>query len=374
METEETKFRELIGRYNAGKCSAEEVAWLESWYLKLNDSERILLSDDDLNKDNPLMWAEITKQTTPTVRLNYWKIPAIAAAVLLVIGTWFFFPKFTSDEQDATFIATNNIAPGKEDATLTLADGRKILLSDALNGELAVEAGVKITKSADGQLYYELLNGDKTAVGLNTLSTTNGQSYRIRLPDGSFVHLNAASSLSYSSQLVSNGKRNVKLTGEGYFEVAKNREYPFVVETNQQQIEVVGTHFNINAYADDGAVRTTLEEGAVKVRSGNTVLNITPGEQAVSKNGNLSVTAADLEEVLAWKNGYFRFNEEKLSNVMAKLAKWYNIEVVYTSNTNDETFTGTLSRDKNISQALNILEKTNGVKFKIEGRRITVMP
>ncbi|MNK00561.1 fec operon regulator FecR [compost metagenome] len=374
METEETKFRELIGRYNAGKCSAEEVAWLESWYLKLNDSERILLSDDDLNKDKPLMWAEITKQTTPAVRLNYWKIPAIAAAVLLVIGTWFFFSKSTSDEQDANFIATNDIAPGKEDATLTLADGRKILLSDALNGELAVEAGVKITKSADGQLNYELLNGDKTAVGLNTLSTTNGQSYRIRLPDGSFVHLNAASSLSYSSQLVSNGKRNVKLTGEGYFEVAKNREYPFVVETNQQQIEVVGTHFNINAYADDGAVRTTLEEGAVKVRSGNTVLNITPGEQAVSKNGNLSVTAADLEEVLAWKNGYFRFNEEKLSNVMAKLAKWYNIEVVYTSNTNDETFTGTLSRDKNISQALNILEKTNGVKFKIEGRRITVMP
>jgi len=374
METEETKFRELIGRYNAGKCSPEEVAWLESWYLKLNDSERILLNDDDLKKDKPLMWAEVVKQTKPTVKLKYWKISAAAAAVFLLIGTWFFLPERISEQQNTALLAKNDVAPGKEDATLTLADGRKILLSDALNGVLAVEAGVKITKSADGQLNYELLSGDKTVVGLNTLSTTNGQSYRIRLPDGSFVHLNAASTLSYSSQLVDNGKRNVKLSGEAYFEVAKNQQFPFVVQTNQQQIEVLGTHFNINAYADDGAVRTTLEEGAVKVRSGNTVLDIAPGEQAVSKNGNLSVTAANLEEVLAWKNGYFRFNEEKLSNVMAKLARWYNIEVVYTSKTNDETFTGTLSRDKNISQALNILEKTNGVKFKIEGRRITVMP
>lgn len=373
----ETDLRRLIIRYNAGQCTAEEIAWIESWYNSLNEDQRISLNEGDLNEEKTFMWKEVAIKTTRTrvTKLFYPKaIAAAAAAILVLFGAWlFFYTDSTSLEQYETgIVAKNDIAPGQEDATLTLSDGRKILLSNALNGELAVDSGVHIFKSTDGQLTYEILDTDETAGGINTLSTTKGQSFRVILPDGSSVHLNAASSLSYSSKLVENGKRTVKLSGEAYFDVASNKKLPFVVETNQQEIQVLGTQFNVNAYADNGFVKTTLEEGEVKVRSGNATQIIAPGQQAITENGGLVVSPANLEEALSWKNGYFRFNDQKLTNVMTELSRWYDIEVVYPGKINDETFTGTLSRNRNISQALNILEKTNSVKFKIEGRRITV--
>ncbi|MFD2744318.1 MULTISPECIES: FecR family protein [Sphingobacterium] len=373
----ETELRRLIKRYNAGQCTAEEIAWIESWYNELNEDQRIALSEADLHEEKLLIWKEIAIKTTHIrkTRLLYPKtIAAAAAAILLLFGAWFLFytDRMSLEQTETALVAKSDIAPGQEDATLTLSDGRKIVLSSTQNGELAVDSGVHIFKSPDGQLTYQIMDSDKTVGGINTLSTANGQSFRISLPDGSLVHLNAASSISYSSKLVDHGRRMVKLDGEAYFDVASNKELPFVVETSQQEIHVLGTQFNVNAYADNGFVKTTLEEGEVKVKSGNATRIIAPGQEAKTANGRLAVSPANLEEALSWKNGYFRFNDQKLTNVMTELSRWYDIEVVYTDKIINETFTGTLSRNRNISQALNILEKTNSVKFKIEGRRIIV--
>lgn len=308
--------------------------------------------------------------------LKLWPRIAVAAAIAIVLFcAGLFFYKLNINQEQLNQIAyKNDVAPGKTGATLTLANGKKIRLSDAANGELANEAGVLVTKSANGQLVYEIKGSDIGTNKINTLSTARGETYQVRLPDGSLVWLNAASSLTYSANLTAHGKRRVRLDGEGYFEIAKDKTHPFVVTTGKQEVEVLGTHFNINAYANEPVVKTTLIEGKVKVNGFNGHEKILkPGEQATLTENNLLIHQADEDEVLAWRNGLFIFNDEPLESIMRKIARWYDVEVIYEGNVDrNQLFGGGISRYDNISILLKTLEITEGVHFKIQGRRIVV--
>jgi len=369
----------LLEKYKAGTISDEELAMLESWYLQEIKSNK---SYEGLEAHMQAMDKNFSAILQPNIQLksNNWKKIAVAASLLITFsaGFWFYTTKHRSTNLKTIDLASNDIDPGKNSATLTLSNGKKIKLIDALEGKLAEETGVKITKTADGQILYDaqaVTDGNDNGV-LNTLSTSNGESYRIRLPDGSLAILNAASSLTYSTNLNKLDVRNVTLNGEAYFEISKDKKHPFVVKTATQEVEVLGTHFNINSYNDEPLVKTTLIEGMVKVtpegKNGKSII-LKPGEQAaLTLNGTLRVNEVDTEEVLAWKNGYFLFNDEEIESILKKVARWYDIEVKYESGVSTERFNGMISRNKSLGQVLKMLEKTDVVKFKIEGRRIIV--
>lgn len=312
----------------------------------------------------------------PTQRHSKRLWPWIAAAASIVIA-FFVIGQFykSTDLNNETLAKIDDIAPGKVGATLTLANGKKIRLSSAANGQIANEAGITVTKTADGQLIYEIQKGTTDGEHrLNTLTTEKGESYRVRLQDGTIIWLNAASKLTYPENLSGVSIREVHLSGEGYFQVAKDKLHPFVVTTNNQRIQVLGTAFNVSAYEDDQITKTTLEEGSVKVNVGKNEQTLIPGQQAISKDNKIKIQDGDLEEALAWKNGYFRFKEENITSIMTKLSRWYNVDIEYIGEPTKETFTGTVDKNKKISQVLQMLQSTNGVSFKIKERRISVSP
>lgn len=306
-----------------------------------------------------------------TRKVRLWPRIAIAAAVATIIfgaGLYFFKGQQKETKQSNTFAL---IKPGHNGATLTLSNGKQIKLSEAINGELANEAGVTITKSANGQLIYQVQGSKSDPNKINTLSTAKGETYQLRLPDGSLVWLNAASSLTYSAALIERGVRRVKLEGEGYFEIAKDKAHPFIVSTEKQEVEVLGTHFNVYSYNDEDIVKTTLLEGSVKI---NNQKIIKPGEQASnSANGKIEVAAVNVDKVTAWKNGRFVFEDETIESIMRKLSRWYNVEVVFQDDVKDIPFTAFISRRDDISSILEKITYTQNIHFKVEGRRITVM-
>lgn len=313
------------------------------------------------------------KTTTPK-QVRLW--PRIAVAVALataIFGALLFYYPGINEEHSNEFVYKNDVAPGISGATLTLSNGRKIRLSDAQNGRLAKEAGVMITKSENGEVVYEV-KGDSGDLGkLNTLSTANGETYKLRLPDGSYVWLNSASSLTYSSRLIENGKRRVKLQGEGYFEIAKDKSHPFVVATNKQDVEVLGTHFNINSYPNEAIVATTLIEGSVSVISGNLRQVIKPGEQAINNGSSIKVNEVSPENVIDWKNGDFNLDELDFRIAMRKIARWYNVDVVYEASVPQNIKSGGwISRNRSLSAILKHIESSGQVRFKVEGRKVYV--
>lgn len=312
--------------------------------------------------------------------LRLWPRLAVAAAVTVIaFGIWFYTDKI--DSLRNTFgsgqIIANDVAPGGVGATLTLANGEKIRLTDAGNGELARQAGVTVTKSASGEIIYEITSSAKVENhrgAINTLSTARGETYQLRLPDGSRVWLNAASSITYSANLLQLGKRKVTLQGEGYFEIAKDKAYPFVVESKGQQVEVLGTHFNVNAYGDEPVISTTLLEGSVKVSQADKEVILKPGQQALNEDHAFVVAEVDIDKAVAWKNGLFMFKSEKISEIMKKVQRWYDVDIVYNDgDIGALKFSGTISRYDHVSKLLDILETTGQVHFKIEGRKIIVM-
>lgn len=320
---------------------------------------------------------------------NLLQITGIAAAIAAIaVGVWFFsFPGHSGEDMspsDASY--ANDIAPGSIGATLTLSDGKTIKLSEAKNGDLAIEAGVTISKSANGQITYKIIGSTHGGNTVNTLSTAKGETYDLLLPDGTLVSLNAASSLSYPSSFAHTKERRVKLKGEGYFKVAKDKAHPFIVKTANQEVQVLGTHFNITAYEDDRSTKTTLIEGAVRLTSiapfehaGAKVENrvkteiLKPNEQAVLNNGAFRIAQVDAQDAIAWKQGYFAFNNETLEEIMNRVERWYNVSVVFEDSTlKKETFIGSVSKYGHVSKVLKFLAGTNTITFKIEGKTIRV--
>lgn len=304
-----------------------------------------------------------------------WLRISAAAAVIMISTISVIYQKDQKPQRNQINVIVNDIAPGKNMATLILDNGKKIVLSAAGKGQLATEAGIMITKSADGQVIYSIQHQDSGAgAHIHTLCTAEGETYRLRLPDQSEVWLNASSSIKFPASFTGHSSREVEITGEAYFEIAKDKKHPFIVRSGQQQAEVLGTHFNINSYADRNNTTTTLLEGSLRIsNTKNEEQIIKPGEQSVVTAGHqIAVTPADLKDVMAWKNGYFRFRDETIEEVMKKIMRWYNIDVTYQGKVSNEKFSGNISRNKNISEVLNMLSYSNAIKFKVEGRRVTI--
>jgi len=366
----QTEATVLLKKYKAGTCTEEEKAKLESWYLQWNDEE-LGFTAEELTTLRNEMWAAMPVPFEhKTTRL--WTKAAIAASVLIALSTglWFYIGQQQNDKHGIRKeLLASDIPPGKNTATLTLASGKTIALSDEKSGvvinndKLAYDDGSIVTGSSS--------RADSAII--LTAATPRGGTYRIILPDGSKVWLNAASSIKFSSDLDKLARRTVSLTGEAYFEVAKDKSRPFIVSTDKQEVEVLGTHFNINSYADEAVTKTTLLEGSVKVTAFNTTRLLSPGQQASLKARRIAVENVDIEDEIAWKNGNFVFNDEDLESIMRKISRWYDVEIYYQDRPQKPSSLGILSRTKNLSALLKVLELSGKVHFKIEGRRIIVM-
>jgi len=310
-------------------------------------------------------------------RINYFF--RIAAAIILLVlgGTAFHTLKNKDTKNRATKTediqpVQKDIAPGGNKALLTLSDGKQIILDNAADGNLASEANVKVTKMSDGKIAYNT-ERSSTEVLYNSISTPRGGQYQLVLSDGSKVWLNAGSSLHFPITF-SGKERTVELIGEGYFEIAHNVAMPFNVKVNNMNVRVLGTHFNINAYADEPAIKTTLLEGLVKINTASTNLMLQPGQQAeIDHKNNVSIRKElDTEEVIAWKNGWFNFNSLRVQDILRQISRWYNVDILYEGETTQKHFTGMVSRNSNVSEVLRIMEHA-GIRFKIEGKTITVL-
>ncbi|MGV3545579.1 MAG: FecR family protein [Pedobacter sp.] len=323
-----------------------------------------------------------TNKKTKTISLRT-KVFRWSAASIVLIGlasiTYFFSSRDKVSDINKPY--ASDFDPGSNKAVLVLADGRKISLTDIGTGAIAKEAGLSITKTSDGQLIYtvakETTNGESSLrSAFNTIETPKGGMWQVKLPDGSSVWLNAASSLTYPLAFSGRDKRVVELKGEAYFEVAKDEKHPFIVKTTRQEVEVLGTHFNINSYSDESTVKTTLLEGSVRVKAQQNSLEaetLKPGQQSVLSAEDFSVKNVDIEEAIAWKNGYFMFNNEKQESIMRKIARWYNVQVEYAdAAARDVTYYGSISRFENVSKVLRKFEQTGEVKFEVEKDKIIV--
>ena len=374
----------LAAKWEAGTISEAEQLELDNWYREHQDEplevpESVAASEDE---HQVKIWNAIQDQIQ-VKRVRLWPRIAAAASIVLAIGAGIFFytNQFKKDAVQTTTYA-EDVAPGTAGATLTLADGKKIRLTDASNGELAKESGVVVTKSVDGQLVYTVqadvavdpaTSGENVHKIRNVLSTAKGETYMVVLPDKSKVWLNAASSLIYNTNMNISKERVVSLFGEAYFEVAKDKARPFVVISRGQEVEVLGTHFNVNGYDDETATATTLLEGSVKVSTGDVKQILKPGQQAKSIGNTISVSPADIETVMDWKNGDFFLNRVDFRTAMRKIARWYNVEVIYDKSVPDDIeSSGYISRTNNLSAVLKLIEKSGQVHFKIEERRIYV--
>ncbi|WP_121811345.1 FecR family protein [Mucilaginibacter kameinonensis] len=370
MEKEQLKV--LFKKYHEGTCTEEEKTLLESWYLQYNEHE-VDLPARKIAAIGKRIFRELPGNESSFLRIG---VVITLAAVLIGLLISVTVKLVFDNPSEKNITAVHDIPPGSNKAILTLAGGKRIDLNRAANGRLATQGGIQIVKNANGQLTYR--NGETTTVDetlSNTITTPNSGQWFVALPDGTKVWLNNASSFTYPASFAHQKERIVQLNGEAYFEVAKDKAHPFIVRTGQQEIRVLGTHFNVNAFTDELSVRTTLLEGSVRVmlsaRQAAKILS--PGQQSLLAGNSLTIRAVDPQQAIAWKNGYFRFNNEKIQSIMRQLSRWYDIEVRYEGPVPTEAMNGKVSRYKNISQVLKALEATGTVRFKAEGRRVTVM-
>ena len=367
----------LLKRYKHGTLNDDEKSKLETWYLDEAGAERKKLTESEIEEiSNQIRSRLPVPNKLPVVR-RLWARGAAAAIALIVCGISIYVSLDNHNRPISKLQDTSIITPGGHKATLTLADGTKINLSDATIGQISNQSGIRIVKAGDGQVLYDVsraLATGNTESELNTIEVPMGGQWKVKLSDGSFVFLNAMSSITYPTKFIGD-ERMVQITGEAYFEIAHNKK-PFKVESKGQLIEVYGTHFNVMAYDNEKSVKTTLLEGSVKVVNLTTNIShfLKPGEQAQIEGGDIRmIQNVDLEDAVAWKNGYFKFNED-LQSIMSKVARWYNVEVDYQEGVDkSKKFAGKISRSKDISSTLRIMELTEKIHFKIEGRRIIVL-
>ena len=335
---------------------------------------------------------KVDNQPTRKIPSKIFSIRKMAAAaailILLSVSAYLLFfnkPEVNIVKENIEQRYKNDVSPGTTGAVLTLADGSQIVLDTAVNGKLVAQGNVSIVKE-DNKIVYSSSNSN-TAVVYNTISTTNGKTFMLVLADGSKIWLNAASSVRFPNSFPGNHRR-IEITGEAYLEVAPDVSKPFVVrvssptgggkEGTAMDVEVLGTHFNINAYNDEAVVKTTLIEGKVRIRNAQNTAMLQPGMQAqvnISTQSNIQLlNNIDIEKELAWKNSKFIFSGDDIKSVMRQLARWYDVQISYEGLLSKEEFVGVISRNVKISEILKMLEKTRAVSFTIEGRKITVMP
>jgi len=370
----------LYEKFLSGECTPEEKKLLDEYFdefdfLDIPWNQEI---GDDAEVEKRI-FSKITSEVGrgKVKRLVKLKWIAAAASVLLFTFGAGWYVMYRNNQQQATVqnsITKNDILPGGNKAMLKLANGQTIVLDNAKNGILATQGNTVVNKTKNGQLVYSA--GPRSAVqqtAYNTISTPRGGEYQVILPDGTKVLLNAASSLTYPT-VFTGRERKVTLTGEGYFEVAHNAAKPFKVSSNGQMVEVLGTHFNINAYSDEPAVKTTLLEGSVRISRGGRMAVLKPGQQSrvAGNDPEINVAEVDARRVVAWKNGLFILDGDDIQHIMRLVSRWYDVDVAYRGTVPDDLFGGSVSRFSNVSELLNILQLTGKVHFKITGRKIIV--
>jgi hypothetical protein len=402
----QNKLDELLSLFAEGKISRDEFEQLFDYLRSENDDEHFHYSmDQELRKmkacstmskqekdnifenilNNENVYQNTDSGRSGILNIRAWYQIGVAASLLAILSIGLYL--YSNRSVDTQIALSDSeilkekviIKPGGDKAVLTLSDGSKIILEDAKKGLLANQAGVSIQKTADGELLYSFAKNDiniteniPSEVIYNKIETPFGGKYQINLPDGSKVWLNSASTLRFPA-FFSGDTREVELNGEAFFDIAKNPEKPFKVITKDQVVEVLGTQFNINSYSDEESFKTTLIEGSVKIIYKDRVVLLSPGQQFQPNLKSSKVVEADTEEVTAWKDGYFLFKDEDIQSIMRKVSRWYNVEVTYSGDIPDVGFGGNISRSKDIDEVLNVLQLTNAVHFKVEGRRITVM-
>jgi transmembrane sensor len=357
--------KELLEKYRDGNCTEQEAALVEQWYETAN-TEDFDLPEQILVNDLGTVWDSIQKKKQRSRTIKLWKKSAVAASILLAIATGFYFNKMKSSSSSQTETIIADVAPGGNKATLTLADGTAINLSDAGNGEVAVQNGVRIYKTSDGQVVYESAGRDNShsALQQNIISTPYGGQFRLKLPDGSEVFLNAGTTLKYPA-VFSGKQRRVELDGEAYFNISHDKSKPFIVRTSGQEVEVLGTRFNVNSYANENMTITTLEEGSVKVKTNHAFKVIKPGQQSLLGDGGIEIRDADMETALAWRDGNIIFKSADIQSILRQVERWYNIGVVYEGTPSKRLFTGGMPRDTKLSVLLDVL-KDNNISFRME--------
>ncbi|MGV3642062.1 MAG: FecR domain-containing protein [Adhaeribacter sp.] len=384
----------LLRRYLAGELNPAEVAEMEQWLAAAPENRQLaekLQHQQQVNQDLKNLseldvnqaWAQVRARAENRLPATpaWWQRPAwrrLAAAVallLLALGGLLFLERQPREMQTRAVLQPVR-QPSSDQATLTLENGEVLALDALAEGTVRTYPGLKISKH-QGRVIYEISSrgAEKGVVGFHTISTPRGGQHELLLPDGSRVWLNASSSLRFPSAFTGRW-RQVELKGEGYFEVAPDKQHPFQVVVGNGKVQVLGTRFNVMAYEEEKIVTTTLLEGAVALHRDGKLLELKPGQQGRWEAGHSHLLrgTADLEQALAWKNNLFYFNDAGLQTVMRQLARWYDVEIVYPETVPQVHFNGQLSRSTSLVQVLDLLQRSGGIRLELHGRQVRVNP
>jgi len=385
----------LIASYLKGEISTAEKQELDAWineteanrsfFMRVTNEQslseimkRVLSIGTDTRLDSTLQALDPESKVIRMGRFGRFKKYMVAASFVLIASSVIYLWNLSSNKKDIAETTTPNInntdvQPGTEKAVLTLSDGTKITLDNTTNGTIAQQGNTVVLKE-DGLLAY---NADKrkpeTAVLYNTLTTARGEEFRsLVLSDGTKVWLNSVSSIYFPTAFINN-ERIVEITGEVYFEVAKNPSMPFRVKANGAEVEVLGTHFNINAYTDENSTTTTLLEGSVKVKKGKEQVVIKPGQQTqIIGNAVSVINDADVDAAVAWKNGSLVFNQTDIKTILRQVSRWYDVDIEYKGDIKVPKFYGKIPRTVTLSEVVKILEISSKLQLTIEGKKLTV--
>jgi ferric-dicitrate binding protein FerR (iron transport regulator) len=371
--------KELLERVENGTCTPEEKILVDSWYLDITRQAKDFTGAIDYESEKLWIWNQLQKRKVR--RLPNWLVAAACLTFfMLSIGVYVFVSQKHS--HPAAELASKDILPGTNKATLTLANGKRIDLDAAKNGNIASLTGVTVQKTASGKVIYHITSGNDVSanaetLAYNTISTPNGGQYEVILPDGTDVYLNAASSLIYPTRFAGN-ERLVTLSGEAYFEVSKDPSKPFIIKSTnvagstvpQQLIKVLGTHFNVSCYPEE-PIKTTLAEGKIEISQPANPQKATlkPGNQSIVSSNGIKVQQVNVEAATAWKDGLFVFSNTDLQTVLKQISRWYDVEVDQ-SITEDQSFEGEIPRNVSLYKVLEAIEIGSHVKLKVKGRRI----
>ncbi|GHE32789.1 FecR family protein [Sphingobacterium griseoflavum] len=382
---DEKEFKDLLDRYSKNACSEHEEALLESWYLQEGRKRTPGgAADTDFAGVEQEIWHKLSVQAgwhKPQVikpRFSILRWAAAASIVFTLALGYYLYNGRLSHKEGIVGREQSEVLPGSNKATLYLADGSAVVLDEGGSEELLAQAGLRISKLESGELLYTVSSAEQqtgSPTGFHSIKTPRGGQYQVVLADGTRVWLNAASSIRYPV-VFTGDTREVELEGEAYFDVEKDPSRRFIVRTAKQAVAVLGTEFNVNAYADAPTVKTTLIEGSVALSSSKDAsqpaVTLKPGQQATLSGQTFVVAAVDVEESIAWKNGYFFFEKEKLATALQKISRWYDIDVVYEERLPALEINGSVSRFDDVEKVLEVLRVATGKRFELEGRRLIV--
>jgi ferric-dicitrate binding protein FerR (iron transport regulator) len=369
----------LVDRYLSGAASEAESKLVDTFLDELNDGTVMKLSpDEELAKETLLLKrirSGMKERRGLLVSMSRgWKVGIAAAMIVIVATVWFLISQQSKPTQTDKAIAVKDIsAPSVSRAMITLADGTKVYLDSAESGQLAVQGNIKLVKLSDGQIAYQSSNGEIVKeLKYNTLSNPRGSKViDMKLSDGSHVWLNSGSSITYPVAFVGNDRR-VTIEGEAYFEVAHDAAKPFMVSKGETSVQVLGTHFNVNAYSDEEEIKVTLLEGSVKVSNKSNQVRIKPGEQAKVGSDINVIKDVDVDAAVAWQRGMFEFNNAELTTILRQVSRWYDVDIVYEKQPKLGPLGGGISRSLPLSEVLKLLE-ANGAKFNLDGKTLKVL-